>query len=69
MGKSGYEKGAARLGSNYNSDKDLTKKEQNKIKYSKDPSSAREKIWESKGNWKKTKKLLKSGWYGDKQDK
>jgi len=57
------------FGAKYDSDKDLTKAEQKKIEYSRNPSKAREKIWDKKGLWKKTKKLVKSGWYGDKQKK
>lgn len=53
----------------YDSDKDLTKKEQEKINYSRDPKKTREDIWETKGTWKKTKKMLKSGFYGDKKSK
>lgn len=69
MGKSGYEKGAERTLSLYDSDKDLTLAEQKKIKYSSDPEKTRQEIWDNKGKWKKTKKLLKAGFYGDKQNK
>lgn len=57
------------FGPQYDSDKDLTDAERSKIRNSSNPSKTREKTWEKKGVWDKTKKMLKSGWYGDKQKK
>ena len=53
----------------YDSDEDLSEKERRKIKESQRPDKTREDIWEEKGTWDKTKKLIKSGWYGDKRNR
>lgn len=53
----------------YDSDKDLTLAEQKKIKKSRRPSKTRDDIWEEKGTWKKTKKMMKGAFYGDKRAK
>lgn len=52
----------------YDSDKDLSDDERKKIARSRNPRKERKKIWEKKGAWDKTKKMMKSAWYGDKQD-
>lgn len=57
------------VGPKYDSDLDLSKKERKEIGESRDPQETREKIWKKKGGWDKTKKMLKSAWYGDKRKK
>jgi hypothetical protein len=57
------------VGAKYDSDEDLTAEDRKKIKESLRPDKTRDKLWEKKGVWDKTKKLLKSKWYGDKQAK
>jgi len=57
------------FGAKYDSDKDLTLREQKAIKNSKNSGLTREQIWELKGNWKKLKKGMKSAYYGDKRAK
>ena len=52
----------------YDSDKDLTLAEQKKIRNSKNQDRIREETWDTKDFWKKTKKFLKKGVYGDMQD-
>lgn len=53
----------------YDSDEDLTDKERKEIAESRNPQKTREEIWEEKGTWDKTKKMLKGAWYGDKRKK
>jgi len=71
MGDSGGRKAKAlkTILSQYDSDKDLSKEEQDKIKYSRHPDKEREKLWGKKGMWDKTKKMMKSAYYGDKRSK
>lgn len=57
------------FGAKYDSDSDLTEKERKKIKYSSNPDKVRKELWEKKGAWDKTKKMMKTGWYGDKRRK
>lgn len=60
---------AETFGPQYDSDKDLTSEERKKIQYSENPKKTRKKIWEERNIWDKTKKMLKSAYYGDKRDK
>lgn len=60
---------AETFGPQYDSDKDLTAEERKKIRYSENPKKTRKKIWEERGLWDKTKKMVKSAYYGDKRDK
>lgn len=53
----------------YDSDEDLTSEERETIKNSPIPSKTRNELWDKKDIWSKTKKLMKSSWYGDKRSK
>ena len=57
------------MGAKYDSDEDLTKEEREQIEQSYNPDKTRKNIWKKKGTWDKTKRMMKSAWYGDKQKK
>ena len=52
----------------YDSDKDLSKEAQQKIKNAKDPEAERKKQEEQAGSFYKMKSLFKKGLYGDKRN-
>jgi hypothetical protein len=54
------------VGAKYNSDDDLTAKERKELKKAEGNEVVRKNIWKKKGFWDKTKKMMKSAYYGDK---
>jgi hypothetical protein len=55
------------VGAKYDSDEDLTDKEKKAIKRAEGDDTVRKNIWKKKGFWDKTKKMMKSAYYGDKK--